>query len=78
MGRFTLYVATAGVLLVVAGGWILAEDLEDTSFIPLDHPAIQYTQKPDNDPVSRLDKRLENGQVNFRSRPTAWDIFRQS
>ena len=59
--------ATAAVLLIAA--WALAERLEDTFFIPLDHPAIQYSQRPANDPVALLDKRLRRGQVNLGVAP---------
>src|SRR5579872_608867 len=51
------------VLLVAAAlAWAQAERLEDTLYIPLDSPAIRYTQDP-NDPVARLEKRLERGEA---------------
>jgi hypothetical protein len=48
--------------LVIVFGTLLAraDRLEDTFYIPLDHPAIQYAQPP-QDPVARLQKRLESG-----------------
>ena len=42
---------------------MLADTLEDTLYIPLDHPAIQYSKRAGNDPVARLDKRLASGQA---------------
>src|SRR6516225_536039 len=52
---------------LVAGGlvatWALADRLEDTFYIPLDDPHIRYAQEPLNDPVARLEKRLENGRA---------------
>jgi hypothetical protein len=49
-------------------GWALADRLEDTLYIPLDHPAIQYYQHP-NDAVARLEKRIESGQVKLDYAP---------
>ncbi|HEY1240909.1 MAG TPA: hypothetical protein VGF16_10145 [Bryobacteraceae bacterium] len=48
--------------LFLALGWTQAERLEDTLYIPLDDPAIRYNQAP-NDPVARLEKRLEAGEA---------------
>ena len=52
------------VLVCLAAGatWALADRLEDTFYVPLDHPAIGYA-RPANDPVARLEKRLESGQA---------------
>ena len=49
-------------LFLVAAGWALAERLEDTLYVPLDHPAIQYA-KAASDPVAMLDKKLAAGSV---------------
>lgn len=60
MGRKTV----GAVLIAFAGvAWLAAQQLEDTFYIPLDDPAIQYGQRPVDDPVARLERRLENGQV---------------
>ena len=61
------FAAAAAILLIAA--WALAERLEDTFFIPPDHPAIQYAQRPANDPVALLDKRLRRGQVTLSMAP---------
>ncbi|MCU1337285.1 MAG: hypothetical protein JWO19_2866 [Bryobacterales bacterium] len=53
--------AVAAVLL--AASWAIAQQLEDTFFIPLDDPAIQYGQQPANDPVARLQQRMESGKA---------------
>ena len=50
------------LFLLAAVAWGQAERLEDTIYIPLDDPAIRYDQAP-NDPVARLEKRLEAGEV---------------
>jgi hypothetical protein len=48
--------------------WAVADRLEDTFYVPLDHPAIRYYQEP-ADPVARLQKRLENGQARLDFAP---------
>jgi hypothetical protein len=40
----------------------MAQELEDTFYVPLDHPAIQYGRRAADDPVARLDQRLESGK----------------
>jgi hypothetical protein len=52
----------AVLFLLPVLAWTQSERLEDTLYIPLDSPAIRYTQAPD-DPVAHLDKRLESGQA---------------
>ena len=53
-----------GIVLffIAALGWGQGERLEDTLYIPLDSPAIRYTQEP-SDPVARLEKRIESGEA---------------
>jgi hypothetical protein len=53
--------ALAAALVLVT--WAVAQQLEDTFYIPLDDPAIQYGQRPVDDPAARLEQRLESGQV---------------
>jgi len=43
--------------------WAVAAHIEEVTYLPNDHPAIQYAQQPPDDAVSRLEKRIENGQV---------------
>ena len=67
--RSRLPLSAAGVaLLAGAATWLLADRLEDTIFIPLDHPAIQYAGAT-NDPVGRLAKRLESRQATLAYAP---------
>jgi hypothetical protein len=58
--------------LVAAVGLSLAQRLEDTFYIPLDDPAIQYERQPVNDPVARLQQRLERGEVKLETAPNGW------
>jgi hypothetical protein len=54
--------------LVIAATWALADRLEDTLYVPLDHPAIQYAKQP-SDPVNLLDRKLAAGQVHLDYAP---------
>ena len=65
--RLPLFAAGAA-LFAAAATWLLADRLEDTIFIPLDHPAIQYAGAT-NDPVGRLAKRLESRQATLAFAP---------
>lgn len=68
--RLSLF-ATGAVLLAGATTWLLADRLEDTIFIPLDHPAIQYAGET-GDPVGRLAKRLDSRQLTLDYAPNGW------
>jgi hypothetical protein len=62
-------------LVLAAAGcvtWALAQELEDTFYIPLDDPAIQYGQRPVSDPVARLEQRLESGAAKLEVAPNGW------
>jgi len=62
--------ALAAVLVLVT--WAVAQQLEDTFYIPLDDPAIQYGQRPVNDPVARLQQRLESGKAKLEVASNGW------
>jgi hypothetical protein len=69
MDRPLFRVLAVGIAIVLAAAtWALADRLEDTLYVPLDHPAIQYSQPP-NDPVARLEKRLESGDAKLDFAP---------
>jgi hypothetical protein len=53
----------------LAATWVLADRLEDTFYIPLDNPAIRYAQPTTEDPVARLEKRIESGQIKLDFAP---------
>ena len=65
--RVRLSLFAAGTLPFLAAA-LLAERLEDTIFIPLDHPAILYAGAT-TDPVGRLAKRLAAGQIKLDYAP---------
>jgi hypothetical protein len=62
------------VLLVAsaAAAWAFVESLEEALYIPPDHPAIQYDKQPPNDPVARLAKKIESGQVKLDYAANGW------
>ncbi len=62
--------ALAAVLCLVT--WAVAQQLEDTFYIPLDDPAIQYGTRSVDDPVARLQHRLETGQAKLEEAPNGW------
>jgi len=69
--RARLPLLAAGAVLLVAAAALLAGRLEDTIFIPLDHPAILYAGAT-TDPVGRLAKRLAAGQLKLDYAPNGW------
>lgn len=64
--------ATAGAALLIATTWVLADRLEDTFYVPLDHPAIQYVQETGDDPVARLEAKIESGRVKLGYAANGW------
>lgn len=59
----------AGVLVSGATLLLAANGIEDTTYVPYDHPAIQYVQKPPDDPIARLQKQLDSGAVKLEYSP---------
>lgn len=56
--------ATGCVIFVVLAGVTLAgaDRLEETSYVPYEHKAIQYFETPTDDPVRALDDRIDRGK----------------
>ena len=69
MGRKTVCVLAAAAASVT---WLLAQQLEDTFYVPLDDPAIQYGARPTDDPVTRLDRQLKSGKAKLEFAPNGW------
>jgi hypothetical protein len=62
-----LLLSSAAALLTTA--WMVAAyDSPDLVMLPIDHPAIQYSEGPVTDPVARLDKKLAEGTAKLESR----------
>jgi len=60
-----------GLAALAATAVLLAERLEDTFYVPLDDPAIQYAG-PASDPIAGLEKRLEDGKAKLDYAPNGW------
>ena len=60
-----------GLAALAASAVLLADRLEDTFYVPLDDPAIQYAG-PSTDPIARLEKQLESGQAKLDYAPNGW------
>ena len=58
MKRRTLSVLATGLCILLAAGWAVAAHIEDITYLPNDHPAIQYAQQPPQDAVAKLAKRI--------------------
>ena len=56
---------------LAAGVVALADRLEDTFYVPLDDPAIQYAA-PASDTIARLEKQLESGKAKLDYAPNGW------
>jgi hypothetical protein len=63
MKRGTLFVLAGGLAFLPRNSNAAAAHIEDVTGLPNDHPAIWYSQKPQDDPVARLQKRLDSGEV---------------
>lgn len=62
-----LFLSSASILataLVLA-----AYESQDLVMLPIDHPAIQYSQTPATDPVARLDQQLASGKAKLEFGP---------
>ena len=52
-----------------AAAWAVAQSLEEALYVPLDHPAIQYSKQSSGDPVARLAEKIESGQIQLDYAP---------
>jgi len=66
MQRVILFIS-----VLLAAVWLWADRLEDTFYVPLDDPAIQY-DGPTTDPIAHLEQRLESGQAKLDFAPNDW------
>jgi hypothetical protein len=57
--------------LLAVGAVGLADRLEDTFYVPLDDPAIQYAG-PVSDPIAQLEKQLESQKTKLEYAPNGW------
>lgn len=59
----------AGCAGAVLAGIVLADRLEDTTYVPYEHKAIQYFETPTNEPVKHLDDLLDQGKAKLEYTP---------
>ncbi len=58
------------VFIVLAGvGVAVADRLEDTSYVPYEHKAIQYFENPTDEAVKRLDDSIDQGKAKLDFEP---------
>jgi hypothetical protein len=55
----------ASILIVFCFAIAVGQTMGDYSMVPIDHPAIQYTDGPVQDPVAKLNARLESGKASL-------------
>lgn len=67
--RFYVPLIVGCTALLLGAGWVLADRLEDTDYIPLDHPAIQYAETDPADPVGLLDRKIDKGALKLDFAP---------
>jgi len=61
MHRFFLVAGAVAAVAVFA--WAAHDDAFDFPYIPLDHAAIDYDNRPQDDAITRLQQRLDKGEV---------------
>ncbi len=63
--------STLAASAVIFSGKLLADRLEDTFYVPLDDPSIQYAG-PMSDPIALLEKQVESGKVKLDYAGNGW------
>jgi len=56
-------------LTLAAAVFAAGNAIEETTYVPYDHPAIQYVQKSPNDPIAQLQKKIDSGAVKLDYTP---------
>ncbi len=59
------FYSLAFLLLFVAAG-LAEKGLDETAFVPSDHPAIDYAKAPHQDRIAKLSQDLESGKVKLK------------
>src|SRR5215469_12562669 len=63
MLRRMLPAAVAIAILAVGAAWAARDDAADYPYLPNEHPAIDYEKRVGDDPITRLQDKLDRGQV---------------
>jgi len=67
MKKLLLVLGSMSVALIFA--FDVNDDAKNFPYIPMDHPAIDYISRTQDDPVARLQKRIDQGQVKLDYEP---------
>lgn len=67
--RRTPFVLSTGIATLLGATWAVAAHIEDITYLPNDHPAIQYAQPPTADAIARLQQKLDSGQAQLEFTP---------
>jgi hypothetical protein len=60
-----------GLAVLAVSAVVLADRLEDTFYVPLDDPAINYAA-PASDSIAHLENKLESGKAKLDYAPNGW------
>src|ERR1700690_232227 len=60
-----------GLAVLIVSAVVLAERLEDTFYVPLDDPAIQYAGSV-SDPIAHLERQCETQKLKLDYAPNGW------
>ncbi|HLI82818.1 MAG TPA: hypothetical protein VKV17_02815 [Bryobacteraceae bacterium] len=63
MQRGTVFVLTVGLGLALYSFGAASGRIEEVTYLPNDSPAIHYADKPQDDPLAKLRKKLDSGEV---------------
>ncbi len=76
VSRTPIAAGCACIAALAAVSFLFAERLEDTTYLPYEHPAIQYFETPTDEPVSRLNDLLEKGKAKLTWEPGGMGYLR--
>src|ERR1039457_5692761 len=65
-----LFRIAGAVAAAAVFAWEAHDDAFDFPYIPLDHASIDYDNRPLDDAITRLQRRLDNGEVKLAYEPT--------
>lgn len=54
------------VICAIAAAWAARDDWADYPYIPFDHPSIDYEKRSPKDAISRLQEKMERGEVQLK------------
>src|SRR5688572_11527169 len=61
--------AAGFAMCAIAAAWAARDDWADYPYLPFDHPAIDYEKRPPKDAISRLQEKMDRGEVQLKFDP---------